>query len=341
MSANENEIVLLLHMSSALYGVPCRPFPDFEQVNIQRLLSLAILNGMGYYIVKKLCLDYPDKLDKTTLSMVKDIEKRGDDRYNHIEKTIGTLNSCLNDYLLIKTHRTHVRIANDLDVLVRDFDGARTALLRAGMNMSEYNNKEQRAIFYYQGLTKIHLHGDISWGKEGTVFVDEELIWDKPRTASYGQKHVKIPNVNADFLIHLAHINFENLHITMSDLLYLYNLASQVNWYVVSKQATKNHWGGTLRRSVQLLDTIHHTIYQGPCPFGMGKLKHRQIRNLKSITFPISISRKHIILAWIEKKLVLWALRNRIPRIIHILLFRDTRRGFSPPEMEQIIEKEH
>ena len=341
MAIIERELALLLHITGDIYNTPYITLPDIGNSNISKLVSLAVDNGMGYYTVKILVSEHKDKVGELNLSMLQEIVNNGDKRYAHIEETIQALNSCINDYLLIKTYRNHVRIANDLDVLVHDLNKAIEILDNAGFKYAEHDAKEQKAIFYYQGNTKIHLHGNISWGKGGTVFIDKDLIWAEPKNALIGRTSIKVPNVNADFLIHLAHINYENLQISMSEYLYIFELAEKVDWGTVFTQASKHKWVNTLKRTLTILDTIHHTLYSTSCPFNLKYLKHQRFNDRKILSFPFSLSRKKIILAWLEKGLAIWVLCHRIIKMIHILFPGNTQRGFKPSELEQIIEPKH
>jgi len=330
------ELAFLLHKLSDLYRKPCLTQPTFEEVDIFQLLLLAINNNIGYYISKKLLTEYMDKLDKKLLSLIKIIVKRGDAKFECIQHTLQWLKSYLNDdYLLFKTYRRHVRIGNDVDVLVHNFKKV-VRKLKTKIELVDYSAYERKAVFIKNGV-KIHLHGNISWTKKGTTFLDKELVWDNPRTVSIGRVHVKIPNVNAELLIYLAHLNYENLYITLSDLLYIYELARYVDWSIILKQASKHHWEKTLRYSICLLDMIHHTIYSGPCPFLEWSLKHQGFNSPKLISFPKPLPRIHIILAFIEKKLLTWVLCNRVLKSIKILVSGNTYRSFHvPPEISLI-----
>lgn len=109
-----------------------------------------------------------------------------------------------------------------MDILVRIFEDV--CRLRKEIKLVEYSAYEQKAVFV-RGDVKIHLHGKVSWTREGTTFLDDELIWESPRMVTMGPVRVRIPNVDADFLVFSrpAHLNYEKLYITLSDLLYIYN----------------------------------------------------------------------------------------------------------------------
>jgi hypothetical protein len=335
-----NELAFILHAMSKIYRSPCIARPSLGQVDITSLLSLAIRNDVGYYITKVLSTIYANKLDKNTRLMVKNIARKGDNKFKNIQYVLQTLSYHLNDYLLIKTYRKYPRIGNDVDILVHDFDKAARELMDAKINLVEYTSNQQRAVFIQKGV-KIHLHGNISWAKENLTFLDDDLIWYKPRHVKVDRTQTKIPNLDADFLIYLAHLNYENLHITLSDLLYIYELATRVNWDIVLKQASKHHWEKTLGRSVWLLDTIHHTIYPSPCPFMKWNLRHRGYGDLGSVSLPKPFPRTCIILAFIEKKSITWVLRNKILKSMYILASHDTYRPFYvPPERGLIVGRE-
>jgi hypothetical protein len=202
---------------------------------------------------------------------------------------------------------------------VQDFRKAVKLLLGAKAYLIKLSDYE-KAIFSFQ-RNIIHLHGKITWTKGGTTFVDNELIWTEPQTVSINGVQVKIPNPNADLLLHLAHINFESLSIPLSVLLYLYRIGSKIDWRIVFNQARKHRWIRTLVRSLRILDAFHHSLYESPCPFlHCYDLEHEGFNDTDTIFFPFYLPRRHVIWAFFEKKLLIWAIFKRTSRSLRLLV---------------------
>lgn len=314
------ELEALLHMVSELYRRPLVSCPPFERIDIPALLLLAKNNGMEYYIAKKLATDYANKLSGGMLSAIRNFIKSYEDEYARRFHVLEILNQHFDDYLVIKTFHEYPKIRADIDILVHDFDKALKTLLRIGFHVIKYSN--QKTLLLSTWGPKVHLHRKITWCDENVSFIDNELIWMNPRIITFGQVRFKIPNINADFLTYLAHINFECFQITLSDMLLLYKLASEVDWNVLLEQTNKHHWERTFKNSIKFIDMLHHTFYPQPCPFTKWNLKHHGMNNLKRISLPMPIPRQDMILGIVERKLVKWAISHRTLRSIQLLLLK-------------------
>jgi hypothetical protein len=235
---------------------------------MNELAELALKNNFLYHLSIKLA---------NTDEHFNKIRRKGDQVFEKIEKTIAFINKELDDYLLIKTYRGYPRIPNDIDILVRDYQGA--------------VKKLKKKSFY-----KIHVHKKIAWAK--AEYFDIDFVWQNPRTIDFSKNlKVKIPNREADFLMHLAHINFETLHITLPELLYLHNLSADLNWEVIYQQAEKYNWKKCLVSTVKMVKQLYQQAY---------------VKKDQSIvrSFPITLPRLHIVRAWIEKGLWGYALKK-------------------------------
>lgn len=233
-----------------------------EDLSRDKLVDLALKNNFLYYASRKLA-----EKDKFFAK----ITAKGDKVFKNIEKTIELINKEVDYWLLIKTFRGYPRIANDIDVLAKGYKEAFKKLKKEG--------------FY-----KIHVHQKIEWAKAD--YFDIDFVWKNPRTINFSKGlKVIIPNCEADFLMHLAHINFENLHISLPELLYINNLIKKgINWKTVCLQAEEYNWTKCLRSTVKIIKRLYRQVYIK---------KDQELVEL----FPITLPRKHIVRSWIEKGL--------------------------------------
>ncbi|GAI87164.1 unnamed protein product [marine sediment metagenome] len=321
MNEYKTELAFLLHFTSEIYKKPYIYEPKIQEINITKLLYISNINGMGYYVLKKLYSKYQNILDNNIVKYIKTSYKKKDNNYTNNICTLQSLNMILDKFLIFKTFKLHPRIGSDIDVLVPDVYNALQKLLKKGMRIESFSSDLDTAVLY-NGLTKIHLHGHISWAKKGSSFFDHDFIWDRPRIVNFDQISCPITNFNADFLIHIAHINFENLHITLSDLLYIYYLISKVNWNEINNQVNNHNWKITFNKTMKILYSLHHSIYK--------TANSNTIDKTNSIDYdypipdlPITLPRKHIILAFQEKKFLLYAL-SRFLKSTYIIITGDT-----------------
>lgn len=285
---------------------------------------------MGYYTAREL-LTYSGDLNPSDLSIIKRIVVEGEKRLEQMEDVLRILNKTLDNYLLIKTYRAYPRIPNDIDVLSPDLHFSIKKLKNEGLKLMEYTDQDAVLLL---GKTKVHLHKVISWAKPGTLFFDPEITSTGSRTVKMGQVEAQIPSFNAELLIYLAHICYEPLHATLSDLLYIYKIAFNVNWDIVSEQAIKHNWGRTLRNIIVVLDNLYHSIYACPCPFEGFNLKHSD-GNPKCPSLPKSVPINYVILGVIEKKLLFWVLTERLHKSMMVIVAGDSHDSFhTPPEID-------
>lgn len=328
MSILDTETTFLFHLVSDFYKKPVIPLPSLQEVNIQRVLKLSIRNKMGFYVSKALLNNYGDKLTENDSAFLKEFVEISEKRLENLNHTTKTLITCLEDYIIHKTYKGYSVIPNDIDVLAPDFEKALEKLQSCGMKTVDFEDN-QVMLISKEGI-KVHLHEQVSWAD--SLFLDDSLVYEEHKIVKLWDVDVKTPNLDADFLINVAHINFEPLHFTVSDFLYLCKIAPYIHWNIIQSQAKKYHWMRTLNSTILLFDTIYHALYSDPCPFKGAGLRHRPSR--EKITFPFSIPRQLIVRSFLEKRCFGY-LSKRLSKVIYILLRGDTYRAFYlPPEQE-------
>lgn len=311
------EMIFLYHLSENIYKKPILKKPLFTEVQLKRTIELSLRNDMFYYYIKKILKLYRKELSDKEIVAFENIIRKGERELKCIENTILFLNNCLDNYLLIKTYRGYARIPNDIDILVDDFETSLNRLKDKGFQVVDFLKDIQEATLIHNELYKVHLHAKISWGG-GAAFMDKNLLFKNPRITSFNGIKVKIPNFDADFLMHIAHMNFEPLHFTLSELLYLYKIAPEINWDIQFAQSEKYHWFNSFKRTLIIFDKIYHTLYSDSCPFILLKLGHKPSQNLDFIILPKTFSRMHLIKSCFERKLFVYVL-NKWMKVLIIL----------------------
>ncbi len=307
-----NELSFLYQLLGDLYQPPkLANKVSFQEINLDKLIDLSLKNNVFYYLSCKLVKQ--EKCFKTAKTKgLRLIEK--------IKRSFVLIKNYLPDHLVIKTYRAYPRIPNDLDIIVKDFKVSLKKLKDKNFKVSNLSFKKAQAQLIKKGFYKIHLHGKLNWA--GSSFMDSKFIWQQPRVVNLSNNlTIKIPNFEADFLIHLAHINFENLHFTLPELLYLYKIAPKLNWSKLFEQSKKYHWQNTLGATSKILDQIHHQLYKKP----------------KALAFPMTLPRTHIVKSWLEKQLFAYAL-SKLGKSLCILIKGDTYAPFHQPAETVLIK---
>ena len=188
---------------------------------------------------------------------------------------------------------------------------------------------EKAVLITKEGRKKIHLQSKIHWcWKE---YLDEELIWQNPRYVTYNGHTIPINNVNADFLIHIAHMNYEHPYFKLSELLYLFSIVPALDFDILLAQTKKYKWQNTFLRTLNLMNNIHQILYGEPLT---NKVNFKKIEFTR-LSFPLMFSRKHMIKATLEKKITYYLLA-RMFKISRVLLTGETCSYTVPPERKYL-----
>lgn len=88
---------------------------------------------------------------------------------------------------------------------------------------------------------KLHLHRAISWN--GVVYLDLPQVWHRHVYHLTSNGKILVPSPEDEILIMAAHAMFENKYITLCDLVYLQQLATQkTDWDYVFGAAQDKSW---------------------------------------------------------------------------------------------------
>lgn len=327
----DKEMNLLIKLTKDLYQKSLLPDVDVNEINIDKFIHIALKNNVLYYVAKKMIENI--SLEPSLKERFETIVSKGDSELVEIERSIDEVQKHFKEHVIFKTYRgeNFPRIGNDIDVLAKyqNLDFIKNDFIAMGYHTGYDDPKEKSVGLLRAGQKKIHLHGAITWC--WTEYMDEEIIYQNPRNVIYNGQRITIPNVNADFLIHIAHMNFEPLHMIYSELLYLFNLVPEIDFDIILRQTKKYNWQKTLLRTLNLMNNFHQNLY--------GKLLTAKVEftelELTNLVFPYVFSRKHIILTILEKRLFIYPL-TKLFKVIRVLLTRNTYRYIDSPERRVI-----
>lgn len=306
---------------------------SIKDVKIDKLLLLAKKNNLLYYVCLLLNSNYRDYLSINDQKYINSVIERGGLEIERIKSSLKIISNNLESYLLIKTFRGYPRIANDLDLLVNDFDLGIKVLKGCNLVLSDLDPDLKEVVFTNENVFKIHLHGRVAWLNRS--YFDNDLLWNSPRNVIFFDHNVMIPNFTADFLIHLAHMNYEPMHFTLSELVYLYSIAKEVDWSVVELQAKKYQWHGALIRTLKIFDCFHWRFYGEPSYYSRLVFNNNEKRHNHYYCLPKSFSRSHIVLSFIEKRVFDEPIR-KLSKVLRVLLSGDTYNNFYKAPEEKI-----
>ncbi|MCP3953108.1 MAG: nucleotidyltransferase family protein [Desulfobacterales bacterium] len=314
---------------SPLYRPLDWPTVDLATLDVDRLLKLATVDNALTYLAGRLLEAY--KLDPDLETRLGVIDDRGRRKLDQAQATVAAFDAVMPaEHLLYKTYKgKHFpRIGNDIDVLVRpaDLPDLHRNMLAAGYRDVVLFPAHERCIMVKKpGQINLHIQSRVHWC--GKQFLDEAQIWREPRKVSFADREIPTNNVTADFLIHLAHINFEHPFFKFSELLYLFSLVPQVDFALAFEQARKYRWRRTFVRTVNMLNNIHVVLYGEPAT---DRVPFQDLR-LDNLAFPFVFSRRHMVLAVLERRITYYLL-GRVFKIIRVLFTGETCSYTDPPE---------
>jgi hypothetical protein len=324
-------VVQLLHLASDLYIPPIMLRPNPRSFDLNQILSLALRNNMLLHTARVIAKENPQHEDHVRPILVK-----GQQEIDSLRRAMDVAGGVLDEFVVFKTYRgdRFFRISNDIDVLVPmdRYEEACQRFLERGYNMIGNLPTEMSVGFVAEGMHKIHLHGQVAWC--GSRFLDNEFALSNPRTVRYLDRDINIPGENADFLIHLAHCNYEPLHILLSEMLYLYSIYPRTDMDKMLPQATQYRWGKTFLRTVAILSTIHEDIFGTPLISGNTSLGALNIR-INESSFPYTFSTGHLVRAVLEKRVFRYV-ATRAFKVISLLISKDSQRYIDPPERNAV-----
>lgn len=299
------------------------------EVDIEKLLLLATVDNALDYTARKILEE--KKIENEIRVYLENIVSKGDDEQVQLDNTISDLKRNIDiDYIVFKTYKgkRFRRIGNDIDILVKPekLNKLHEKLLSQGYGDEVLFPKHERCIMVKKAdQINLHIQSKVHWcGKE---YLDDELIWQLPRKVEYAGHDIRTNNVNADFLIHLAHTNFEHPFFRLSELLYLYGLFGDVDFELLVKQTEKYRWEKTFIRNIALMNSIHLSLYDEPLTEEISLPKVA----IKRLAFPFEFTRKHMVQAVIEKRITYYLL-GRIFKLTRVLATGETCSYTQPPE---------
>ena len=228
--------------------------------NLKKALFTAARNRVLYYFISA-ALDTDAIAENQELARLRATGKREIAKFY---RTLEFLNSTLgrDSYLMLKTYKTYPYVTWDVDILVEDVEAV--ASMMAGRGFEIQRREPAKPSCHRDGLLSIGLHPRASW-HHGRL-MDDRLQWKSPRTVRYEGIEVFIPNCEVDFLTFIAHTNFENYHLTLGDLLYIYRLAGGVNWDIIQEQVTRHGWEKSFVRTIAIANGLHWALYNRSSP---------------------------------------------------------------------------
>ena len=298
---------------------------DISSIDWEFTFNLAKLNNLLLHVSNHIVENHLNELPEKVAAVAIDTVDRGRKCQKDMGKALLFLkNDFPQDFILHKTFRIHDRIPHDLDFLVNDFKGAMNLLNQLLGPSQNIDYKESKAVYYTSEKIKLHLHGRVSW--LGRYFIDREDLLKFSRIETFSGVKVPIPDYTQDYLIHLAHMNYEPMHFTLSELAYLFAILVNVDMEYCNRQARNFQWGRTFKKTHALLRQFQDYFFNPNNP----------IDPLDSaFLMPKTFNQLHIISAFLEKRIILEPIL-KISKVIKVLKTGDSFSSFYRAPEEKI-----
>jgi len=325
---------LLWQIFAGYYKTPTFSTSRLERTCIEYVVKTALRNNVLYALVKILPPNVFSGIARERSDLITLIIRRGEEMEAMLYSGLRVLKDYLKgDYLVIKTVKNYPRIPDDIDVLVKDFNSNVKALKQRGLRMEYYYPNDREAVFVGPGIMRVHLHGKMTW--HNLDLLGDTFLWHNIREIEIGDvQGVPVPSPSAEILTCLAHINFEQLYITIGDLLSVYTLSKGANWDKLSSETSRHHWHKTFLRTLAYFQDFHNYLYGEPlikCP-GL-KIPVTKAK-AGGLSVPIELNRRDMFQAFLEKRAFLPVLRRLKKAIKIVATGRTVESGKIPAERE-------
>ena len=268
---------------------------------IKKYKNYFINNNCYYHFL--FLLNKKNKLDKELrfdFNKLKAVEEE-------IKQTLKFLNKIKVKFLIFKTYRgdNFKRLSNDIDIIVnlKNYQKIRKLLVNKGFTEKDEDLKEMSVGLIKKGFRKIHIHAQISWCEK--KFLSNDFVFKNSKKVKYLDININIPSDNAEYLINIAHANFEPLQLNLTEMLYLKSLIKKIDENKVVSQAKKYNWSNTLKKNTEEIKSIDNH-------------KWKIFINKE---YPLRYSYTHLFLSVVEKKLFFYAFKKMI-KILQLLFVK-------------------
>lgn len=332
MSQNK-ELDFLYSLFQDLYQKPTIDCAPIESLDLNKILHIAKENNLLYYCAKLLKENFSSVIKFKDIQKVDAIINDGEKELVKIAHSLKLLNANVPNYILVKTYRNYPRIANDLDIIVKNFEETKVTLENLDLKAFGYDKRLQEVVLQNHQTAKIHLHGKIGWLNR--KYFDTELIYENPRTVEIEGTKTYIPNTETDLLIHLAHMNFEPMHFTLSEMLYIYKIGQNADWKLIFQQARKYHWCKALINTLIILQTFHFKYYNHHGFFEDLNIKNVALKADEYYKLPKSFPRMHIVKAFLGKGVIVEPIQ-KLHKTLKVLVTGNSYKDFYQAPEESI-----
>lgn len=324
-----NALSVILYFVDDEYRKSHRNITDMNDIKIdsENVLQAATENKLSYYYIKRILEERSD-LNTQKLKTLMTLEEK---RLTKAKETLAFLISLLNDteldFLVLKTHKNLPYSTLDIDILVKDFQESANVLEKGGLSGADgpfFNVLLKLDLGYpsyrAEGLLNIDLYTDVPWS--GLQSMDNEFLWENPRSISIYGVECPIPNIEADLLSIVSTSLFTDRKFTLLDFLYMESLLEgKLNLDRVIEQTKKYGWREQFVKVISILRNIKRLMYESekvpsnirfPYTLPMsilleslqGPINHMSVKNAKSFPFALAKASFHCILGHIYVDIV-------------------------------------
>ncbi len=258
---NDPETTLMAHCFDEYYREV--PLSQPTRVNWKRFDRMVKNNKLALLVFGSVLRD-------TRLSIPDEWRRHFQDRLDHellegskAGPSVEKMKSLVADtpYVLVKTYRPFPYFTHDLDILVDDPLEIGARITAEGIPWEQFS----------PGIAEIEepqwLHLEFYFELvEGIDCLDRGLILDSPRPVVWGGVSALAANPTIEVATLIADCAFRLYELKFGDMVYIYTLAGQTDWDLLTAQASKHGWYEALVRIVGMLNAVHRNVYASASP---------------------------------------------------------------------------
>jgi hypothetical protein len=261
-----DDIDLILYTVESKFRKNKKQFSGTEiDIKWSFLIRRAMNNRILYVFVKSI-INNGMSIEKNEKAL--EICKKGDHWLNKFNKTLRIVEKYFghSNYSVIKTFKYFQDITFDIDIIVLDknsdilFKTIEHLCLNEKFILSKIKGGYELKPSNEDEYLVIDIYTDFLHGKNTIISTD--FVFNKSNDYKYLNKKYLTPSFEAELLLYISQINFQNRFITLHDFLQVIGLiCTGLDWDKLLEEVSDNNWKDSFIETISIIHGLYAINY--------------------------------------------------------------------------------
>ncbi|MFA5406130.1 MAG: nucleotidyltransferase family protein [Candidatus Nanoarchaeia archaeon] len=220
-------------------------------------IKIFCKQDMEYQFLKRI-----DSKNKIATNLLRILDKRFDDNIKKFKRVVNSLNANNVDFVLVKSNPPFKSFSNDFDLIIadnKDYLKAINLLEKQNYLIGRRPHKESHC---YSGDFMVDVHNLLGWdgfgfGGGGFKLLDEGKIMRNAVNTNFFGINLKVPKVEDEVLILMAHSLFQHHYLSFYEFNYLYKLfeKNKIDVGYIKQESSRFGWWGGAKYLLSLVNS--------------------------------------------------------------------------------------